>query len=94
MIRVLLTYIVPLLLPTALYFLWLWLMQRGSGPGAAAAKAAAERPVPWAWLALAGLVLVGATLFAIGLSGGNPPGGVYQPPRVEGGQIVPGHVEP
>jgi len=99
-IRILLNYIIPLLLPTAAYFLWLWLMRRYSGArggdagaaGGAEDEGAETKPVPWLWLALAGLVLMAITLFALALRGGNTPGGTYVPPHIEDGRIVPGRV--
>ncbi len=82
MTRILLTYVLPLLLPTALYLLWL----RFAGGGA-------RREVPWMWLAIAGLGLAAMVLSGLALSGGDKDG-IYEPPHVENGKIVPGHVRP
>lgn len=95
MIRIILTYLVPLALPTAVYLLWFWLTRQRAASGQAAVAAEAEegewwRTVPWAWLALAGIALVGATLFVFALSGGGTPGETYVPPHVEDGRVVPG----
>jgi hypothetical protein len=87
MIRVLLTVVLPLLLPTALYLLWLLAAQRL--PLAA--------PGPWRaspWLVGIGLALVAAMLYFIGARVGGSPQGVYVPPRYIGGEVVPGHVVP
>lgn len=81
MIRILLTYVLPLILPTALYLLW--------------ARRAAARglspDIPYPWLAAAGVALLALTVFALSLRGGTP-GGKYEPPRYEDGRVVPGHV--
>lgn len=90
MIRVLLTYLLPLVLPTVVYLLWLRLSRPSAGAGRAAAGDDLRRAVPWLWLALAGLALVAATLAALALTGGGSPGETYVPPHVEDGRVVPG----
>lgn len=90
MIRILLQYLLPLVLPTVLFFIWAWFARRR---GLAAAPAAGVRETPWLWLAVAGVLLMGATLVAVALTSGADPGGVYQSPRYEDGRIVPGRVE-
>ena len=89
MIRVLLTVVAPLLLPTLLYLLWLVVAQRVplGGPGL-------WRALPWPWLVGIGLVLVAAMLYFIGTRVGGSPQGVYVPPRYIDGEVVPGHVVP
>ena len=49
---------------------------------------------PWAWLIGGGVVI--AVLGAIGVAalGGRGKEGIYVPPRLEDGRIVPGHLEP
>lgn len=89
MTRLFLTIIVPLLLPTALYVLWAVSVGR-----AAIAGAAAEwRALPWTWLVIAGVILAIMVLVAVVEIGGAREG-TYVPPRVENGEVVPGHVEP
>ncbi|MGO8916744.1 MAG: DUF6111 family protein [Stellaceae bacterium] len=89
MIRVLLTVVLPLLLPTVLYLLWLAAAQRM--PLAAPAQ---WRALPWPWLVGIGLVLVAAMLYFLGTRVGGSPQGVYVPPQYIGGHVVPGHVVP
>lgn len=80
--RVLLTIVFPLLLPTALYMAW----RLGFGR-------AINFPTTWIWLMVAGLVLVSITLVFVRLDLGRPQEGIYVPPYVKDGQIVPGHLE-
>lgn len=56
MIRILLTYVVPIVLPTAGYFLWLSLARRGE-----------RRQVPWTWLLGAGALLAAVTAVGGGI---------------------------
>ncbi len=88
MLRVVATIIVPLILPTALYLAWKWLVSsslRGeAGWGA----------FPWLGLAVTGVVLLAAVLFVVTVHFGTSTPGVYVPPRLENGRIIPGHIEP
>jgi len=89
--RVFLQYVVPLLLPLAIYVGYLIIarrIQRGQGP-----LAEQMRQWPWAWLAVAGVTLLAISLLAFNLTTGSDPGGVYVPPKLEDGKVVPGHVE-
>jgi len=88
MTRVFLTIVLPLMLPTALYVLW----TVGAGRFHAASAPAPWRELPWGWLALAGAVLAFAILATVVELGGTR-NGVYVPPHLENGAIVPGHVE-
>ena len=89
MLRVFLTIVLPLLLPTALYLLWVGTF--GAGRRGNAVRWTA---VPWTWLAAAGVVLLAIVLFVVTVHFGAPQTGVYVPPRWEGGRIVPGHMQP
>lgn len=86
MLRDALEIVLPLLLPTAFYFLWVTVLRpRGSLDWSR---------MPWVWLAGAGAVLVAIVLLLAALDFGSPEQGVYVPPRWEGGRIVPGHIKP
>ncbi|MEA2782445.1 MAG: hypothetical protein QOK29_3989 [Rhodospirillaceae bacterium] len=78
--------IVPLILPTAIYFTYIILARpRGGG----------EPPeMPWIWLGLAGALLLIVTFVAIALFGGAAPTAKYLPPKLIDGKIQPGHFEP
>jgi len=88
--RVLLTIVLPLILPTALYVIWVTTLRRPSSPDADARWTA----LPWVWLAGAGLVLLAIVLFVVTVHFGAPQEGVYVLPRWQNGHIVPGHIEP
>lgn len=90
MIRVLLTIVLPLLLPTALYLLWVLAMRRTE----LTAGAQLLRDIPLVWLAAAGLGLVAVVLVLVSLGFGGGSTGVYVPPIIIDGKIVPGHVVP
>jgi hypothetical protein len=82
--RVLLTVIVPLLLPTVLYMMWRALPGRGF-----------VIPAAWFWLLLAGVVLASLTLVIVSVDFGAPRNGIYVPPHVDkDGRVVPGHIAP
>ena len=82
--------VVPLVLPTALYFLFVITANRraASAPG----QPLWWRAVPWLWLATAGAALVAISLVAFALFGGAPPGTAYRPARLIDGKIVPGQL--
>ena len=74
------------LLPFALYALFLKLEQRDAE--------APKRAYPFTWLFAAGLALVALSFLIWGLSEGAGRQGVYVPPHVEDGRVVPGRVDP
>jgi Family of unknown function (DUF6111) len=89
MLRFLLTIVLPLVLPTALYLLWITIL-RPSRPDAATVW----RTLPWVWLVGAGVALLAIGLFVVTVHYGTSQEGVYVPPRWQNGHIVPGHIEP
>jgi len=93
MVRILLEYVLPIILPTAVYFAWL-ATERRRVARVGAGKAPHWRDAPWLWLAAIGLVFAVLIAVASALFGGSDIAGRYVPPRFEGGRIVPGHVEP
>jgi len=89
MLRELLTLVVPLLLPTLLYLLWLRAVRWSAADGAVA-----WQKLPWVWLAATGVALTALVLFVVTVGFGTTRPGIYIPPHVENGRIVPGHIEP
>ncbi|MEE8439401.1 MAG: DUF6111 family protein [Micropepsaceae bacterium] len=87
MIRRLLLDIVLFLLPFFLYGVY-W---RAIGRAASAGK---ERVHPWTALTAAGLLLVILSFVWWRLSSGDDPEGLYVPPHLENGEVVPGHFAP
>jgi len=87
--REILTLIVPLVLPTLVYLLWL-----RAARWSEAGDAVAWHKLPWVWLALSGVALTAVVLFVVTVGFGTAMPGIYVPPRVQNGQIVPGHIEP
>ena len=108
MVRIILTYILPLVLPTVMYFAWLsWVKKKIAAAKAQAAAEGAPEPdaeqivhdfeikTPWLRLAMAGLGLVVVTLMlSLILLPDNPENSTYEPPRLENGDVVPGQFKP
>jgi hypothetical protein len=85
MIRIVLTRLALILLPFALNGLYLLLLRW---------RPNAVRPqTPWTPLFIAGLSLVILSFLVLGLTEGDSTKGVYIPPHVVDGKIVPGHIE-
>jgi hypothetical protein len=82
MLRVLLNYLLPLLLPFVVYFAYIGLT-RGRVPGWL------DR-TPWLVLLVTGVVLLAASLVAWSLWSGAATDEIYLPPRIQDGEIVPG----
>ena len=80
-----------LLGPTAIYIAFAWWQRRR------AVQAGTDQPppllenTPWFWLLLSGLILFAVALGLWAVLGGAPPGSEYIPPRMEDGEVVPGH---
>jgi len=81
MLRILLEYLLPLLLPFLIYLAYVALA-RGTAPGWV-------QDAPWPQLAGAGLVLAAISLVTWSLLSGAPPEEVYVPPHLEDGRVVP-----
>ena len=106
MFRIVLTYVLPLLLPTVLYLIWTaWVTKKVRANRAKAKAEGVEGDhtepedydirTPWFRLILAGVALLVVSLVVTVLFGPkNPENSVYQPPRLEGDTIVPGQFVP
>jgi hypothetical protein len=86
MLRVLLTIVLPLLAPTALYLLGLAGLRR--------LGRVRWQAMPWVWLVGAGAVVLAIVLFVVNVHFGAPQRGVYVPPQWRNGHIIPAHIEP
>tara|TARA_B100000315_G_C14059558_1_gene355579 strand:+ start:223 stop:492 length:270 start_codon:yes stop_codon:yes gene_type:complete len=89
MTRIVLNYVLPLLIPVAVYFAWVWYSRRRQKEGEPIAKA----EDPWFWILTAGFVLMAGGLVYLALSDKGDADGNYQAPRLEGGEVVPGEVK-
>jgi predicted membrane-bound mannosyltransferase len=89
MLRVLLTIVLPLTLPTAIYIAWVAFTSRSENREKLRLGA-----MPLVWLVLAGVALLAAVLVTVTVHFGEPVSGRYVPPRYEDGRVVPPHLEP
>jgi hypothetical protein len=89
MLRVLLTIVLPLLLPTAIYVGWLAFMSWSANR-----EPIRLQTLPLVWLALAGVALLAIVLFTVTVHFGEPAEGQYVPPRYEDGRVIPPRIEP
>jgi hypothetical protein len=85
MLRAWLQVALPFVAPFAVYFVWRLLVVRRPD--------FLER-TPWYLLTLAGVALAAASLVSLAFLTGSPPEGVYVPPHMKDGEIVPGRFAP
>jgi hypothetical protein len=83
--RAVLTILIPLLLPSLVYWLYLKMRQRQGLP---------FHDIPWIWPIGAGVVLALAALAITWYADSEPTTGRYVPPQVVDGEVVPGHFVP
>ncbi len=87
MMRIFLTYVLPLLLPTLVYMAWVAYARKKHDNDD---TPPALRKGPLFWCLLAGFMLMAGGLISIALMSGDPPdSGQYQSPRLEDGKVVP-----
>lgn len=96
MLRIILTVLVPLLLPTAGYVLYVLVIERRRRR---AEETHTQAPwwvaAPWPWLLLAGAGMMAVTLGAVAVTSGAPPHSPYIPAHLDDGRVVEGsQVEP
>ena len=95
--RIFLTYVLPLVLPTLVYVAWVGYARkkhvaRGGGDGGGDGDLPGLRRGPLFWSLVSGFVLMLGGLATIALMSGAPPdSGEYQSPRLQDGKIVPPH---
>ena len=92
MIRTLIYYLVPLLLPTVIYVLWM-LYARFRARTVPEGEMPSWERTPWLLLFGSGVVLAAAALFTYAFVTGGTPDGAYKPAHLEDGRIVPGHID-
>lgn len=90
MFRLFFTFVLPLLAPTAIYLVWHTIQVRRVASGKRAEPTPSFAEMPWFILAGAGISLLIVTLLGFALFGDSAkPGGVYVPPHMENGKLVP-----
>ena len=77
--------VVPLILPTMLYYFYM-VARMGH-------RETMAQDLPWSWLAAAGGLLLVVTLGASAVMDRHAPGSKYISPTVVDGVVVPGHFE-
>lgn len=87
MTRTLLQILLPLVLPTVVFFLWTWLFRSQSASGASHLQ-----DTPWFWLIVIGFVLMASGLTATALLQGGEAGSRIIQPRYEDGRVVPAEI--
>jgi len=94
-LRIILTVVVPLLLPTAGYLFYILVIERRR---ARAEETHTHAPwwvtAPWHWLVLGGVGLMALTLGTMALTSGAPPHSPYTPAHLEDGKLIEGTQEP
>jgi len=92
MTRIIFTYVVPFLLPMAVYASWVW--YRAGYAARHGGEAPRFEQGPWPLLLFAGALSAVIVLAATAWLRGGGADEVYIPPHVENGKVVPGHLEP
>ncbi|MBM3513304.1 MAG: hypothetical protein FJX59_06270 [Alphaproteobacteria bacterium] len=93
MIRTLLQYGIPFLLPLAGYAAWVWYRNAYADRHEGALPKFEEGP--WPAMLLLGAVLMAASMAYTALTSGASSDATYVPPRVEDGKVIPGQfIEP
>ncbi len=92
MIRVFFLYVLPILLPSLMYFCRIAFIHKAGQEGTN--KQVLVREGPWFRLILAGLGLMIVGLVVTAVTGGMSPEGTYQTPYAKDGKIVPGRMVP
>jgi len=87
--RAIFSIVVPLVLPTALYFVYMSLARRR---GATSGANSQPIDIPWSWLIIAGGVLAAITFVALYLLVDLGKGS-YHPAQTINGQVQPGYFD-
>ena len=91
MSRILLQYLLPLVLPAAVWLVW-W-STVGRKRAELEGRIAQIEQGPWFWLIIAGVLLLAASLIYTALTRGYDPAGTFVAPHMIDGRVVPGRVE-
>jgi len=87
MARIILSYLVPLILPMALYMGWIWILRHRSKARGDELPEVNNTGIFWSFVI--GVLFMLAGLAFLAVTGGSSPGtGQYQAPRMENGRIA------
>ncbi len=92
MTRIVFTYLVPFLLPIAIYAGWVW--YRTGYVARHGGEAPKFEQGPWPLLLFVGAVLAFAVMGTVAMMQGETAGSAYRPAHIEDGRIVPGQLGP
>jgi hypothetical protein len=92
MARIIITYVIPFLLPMAAYASWVW--YRAGYVARHGGEAPRLEQGPWPLLLFAGAVSAMIVLAATAWLHGGEADENYVPAHVVDGKVVPGHLEP
>jgi hypothetical protein len=93
MLRLILEYGIPFILPLAGYALWIWYRNAYADRHQGAPPKFEEGP--WPLMLFIGAGLMFASMAVTALLSGASPEATYVPPRVENGRVIPGQmIEP
>lgn len=90
MFRILLTYLIPLVAPFILWYVWM----KFFGPKTEEEGNKSIKDAPWQILLPAGLVLAAITLVSLAVFSGTDTSNTYTPAEFRDGKIVPPQVVP
>jgi hypothetical protein len=85
MTRIFFMYIIPIILPSILFFCWAKFIKN---------DAVLARTGPWFRLLIAGLGLMALGLAITAINGGTASGGKYNAPYLKDGEVIPGQMVP
>ncbi|MEQ9559405.1 MAG: DUF6111 family protein [Rhodospirillales bacterium] len=88
MIRLLLNYVIPLVLPTAAYIAWVWYYRKRAEALGGAPPEITRGGLFWCLVTGLALMIVSLLVLAA-VTGADPGEGGYQSPRLEDGRIIP-----
>jgi len=91
MTRIVLTYLIPFLMPITGYALWIW--YRTSYAEKHGGEAPKFEKGPWPLMLFLGAVFTLAVLGIGAMNVGGKPGDLYIPAYMEDGKLVPGRTE-
>ena len=92
MARIIITYVVPFLLPMAVYASWVW--YRAGYVARHGGEAPRLEQGPWPLLLFAGAASAMIVLAVTAWLHGGAADETYVPPHVVDGKVIPGHLEP